>query len=362
MAPAGRKSNKERADSRRLQSAMDDLYSGQDVRNMTGRGYLEARKRLGQKDSSAADRADRALGKETLPRILPRRNLGPLDASRGVKARLALLPGNPHFAEDVALIRKIFELPVDWLDSSYGKELEAIAASRFEDEAMSQRLARDLMALEWLSIHNAEAEGSHDADPLFEGLPAALAESAKAAAVMDLEQIQAPPWVAAQADSDSSESPFQRVCLNLLHRHRLPERIIHNACMHVLTADFRHLDGLEFLGVSVTNGPTFGNRPRSFDITVSGIDEFVNKQDWDAIFDRHVEPRLDDFWENRGQGPQGRAGPDIERLSEFLPMYETMVTKKLGVHHIVEQADELYDESTIRRAMRDLRALLAPDV
>ena len=43
-------------------------------------------------------------------------------------------------------------------------------------------------------------------------------------------------------------------------------------------------------------------------------------------------------------------------------MYETMVTKKLGVHHIVEQADELYDESAIRRAMRDLRALLAPDV
>jgi hypothetical protein len=231
-----------------------------------------------------------------------------LDASRGVKARLALPPGNPHFAEDVALIRKIFELPVDWLDSSYGKELEAIAASRFEDEAMSHRLARDLMAQEWLTVHEAEAEGIHDADPLFERLLASLAESAKAAAVMDLEQIQAPPWVAAQADSDSSESPFQRVCLNLLHRHRLPERIIHNACMHVLTADFRHLDGLEFLGVSVTNGPTFGNRPGSFDITVSGIDEFVNKQDWDAIFDRHSSLGWTTFGKIAARGP--RAGQD----------------------------------------------------
>jgi len=120
MAPLGRKSKKDIADSQRLQSAMDDLFPGQDVRNMTGRGYLEALKRLRQKDGPAAKRADRTLDKEVLPRILPRRTLGPIDTSWGLKARLALLPSNPHFAQDVALIRKIFELPEDWLDSSYG--------------------------------------------------------------------------------------------------------------------------------------------------------------------------------------------------------------------------------------------------
>jgi hypothetical protein len=361
MAPLGRKSKKDIADSQRLQSAMDDLFPGQDVRNMTGRGYLKALKDLRSNDSSAADRVDRTLDKEVLPRILPRRTLGPIDTSWGLKARLALLPSNPHFAQDVALIRKIFELPQDWLDSSYGKELAVWTASALQDNATSIALARDVMAQDWLTVHEAEAEGNHDPEPLFEQLPTPLAETAKATALMNLQEIQAPPWVGAQADSDSSESPFQKVCLNLLRRHRLPDHIIHNTCMCVLTSEFRHLDGLEFLGVSVTNGPTFANRPRSFDIQISGIDEFVNKQDWDAIFDRHVQPTQKDLWENRGQGPQGKAAPDIKRLFEYLPLYKKMVTQKLSVQDIFELAPEGFDESPIQRAMGDLRELLAPD-
>ena len=59
---------------------------------------------------------------------------------------------------------------------------------------------------------------------------------------------------------------------------------------------------------------------------MAGIDEFVTRKEWDGVWEGYVRPRQDELWYQRGQGPTGRLAPDLKRLREGLPLYETRLT------------------------------------
>ena len=107
-----------------------------------------------------------------------------------------------------------------------------------------------------------------------------------------------------------------------------------------------------------------------FALVVEGIDEFTTADDWNRIWQDRVKPQQQSFWEARGQRPQGRRGPDLERLRNALPLYKAWLSTGVHGHRSVGAAlDHLQrkgtawedkDIGTARRVVNTLDDLFQP--
>lgn len=104
----------------------------------------------------------------------------------------------------------------------------------------------------------------------------------------------------------------------------------------------------------------------SFGVAVGGLDEFVTRQDWDAIWAEVVQPRQEFLRRFAGQQPQGRHGHDVARMRRWTPLYREIVigggTIEAALLRLSEKgySDPEPDLSTLRAVTNDLNGLLAP--
>ena len=164
-----------------------------------------------------------------------------------------------------------------------------------------------------------------------------------------------------------------RAAARLLERHRIPEHLCHWVMIYILTARKEDICNLKTNKVSVIHGPgevRVAQPEHTVAVVVEGIDEFTTREDWNRIWRDRVRPQQALFWEKRGQRPQGRRGPDLERLTQALPLYEAWIDTEGAGNRSVEAALETLrskgttwddaDMETARRAIRELDDLLQP--
>ena len=90
--------------------------------------------------------------------------------------------------------------------------------------------------------------------------------------------------------------------------------------LFVLNINAQSFVGAWEINHSSENGEKLeGMLVKVFNVTVEGIDEFTTREDWNRIWRDRVRSQQALFWEQRGQRPQGRKGPDLERLKQALP-------------------------------------------
>ena len=92
--------------------------------------------------------------------------------------------------------------------------------------------------------------------------------------------------------------------------------------IYILTARKEDICDLKVTKVSVIHGSgevRVAQPEHTFAVVVEGIDEFTTREDWNRIWRDRVRSQQALFWEQRGQRPQGRKGPGLERLKQALP-------------------------------------------
>ncbi len=75
--------------------ALEALY-GDGIRDLTAEGYIEAIGHLRKADPAAARRVERLLAPMLKEKLFLRRSRAWHETSEGTRARVVLLPGNPH--------------------------------------------------------------------------------------------------------------------------------------------------------------------------------------------------------------------------------------------------------------------------
>jgi hypothetical protein len=143
--------------------------------------------------------------------------------------------------------------------------------------------------------------------------------------------------------------------------------------IYILTARKEGICDLKAAKVSVIHGPgevRVAQPEHTVAVVVEGIDEFTTREDWDRIWRDWVRPQQALFWEQRVQRPQGRKGPDLERLKQALPLYEAWIDTEGAGNQSMEAALEnlqnkgtTWDNAemeTARSVIRDLDDLLRP--
>ena len=344
--------------------ALDTLFEGVQM-DLTADGYLDAMSALRKKRTRAlANRVERALSSR-LDELFPRRRIAWHEASVGTKYRVALLPDNPLFRDDVTVVRRALGIPEDVVGHAVvPDELTLLAAEG------ATAMARRNLAQEWIRRHE-RAHADLPADGLSGGLGAAALESAERAARLDLAAAE-PDWLRPRPNIHSrcaaEETPYHRAVARLIERHRLPPHICGRVQIHVLTNESEDLRGLEPLSVSTIDGPgevQVEQSTHTLAMTVAGIDEYTTKREWGDIWDKYIRPHQDERWYQRGQGPTGRLAPGLKRLSEGLPLYVEWLKGRTVEAALIPVQDE--DKSfwgtntqTANALINDLNDLLQP--
>ena len=217
-----------------------------------------------------------------------------------------------------------------------------------------------------------------DPDQFADGLTEAALAAARESAAEDLSAITDPDWLQTIPARHTScpwheGLPLHRAAARLLERHRLPEHLCYWVMIYILTARKKDICNLKATKASVIHGPgevRVAQPEHTFAVVVEGIDEFTTREDWNRIWRDRVRPQQELFWEQRGQRPQGRKGPGLERLKQALPLYEAWIDTEGAGNRSVEAALETIrskgttwddaDMETARRVIRDLDDLLQP--
>jgi len=321
-----------------------------------------------------AKRVARAL-QPTRDQVFPRRRIPWHETSIGRRYRLALLPDNPDFRRDVALVRGALSLPEDQFgceeDNPIRVQLAKSPLFGEEGDDLIQYLAVRVLARKWLALHQETFCGSAR-----EGTTDGLTPGAIAAArhtKLKLDGLEGTDWLQAEPPAHPDclwdrQLPLHLAAALLLGRRRLPLHLCPLVMIHILTKSRDDLLGLEPEQVlTFTDSREIRVEPltHTISVLVQGIDEYTTKADWDQMWNERVEPVLEEFWEERGQRPRGQQAHRLERLKEGLPLYE----KYLELGSIDQVLEELQhadlplgnlDDGTARRVIRDLRELLEP--
>jgi hypothetical protein len=353
-----------------VEEALEILY-GSGIRDLTAEGYEEAMRKLRQDDPGKARRVERMLSNVLSTRAFPRRGRPWYETSEGTRARLALLPGNPHVELDVSSIREVLGIPEGQIHATEDDPPWKDVSSLVRPQAI-RRVVEGNMVGEWLHLHRQAARGQLPKvkQAGYTLLSASLRKSAVKSARVSLQVIKGPDWLRFPPDKmelpHQPMAPIDLAASMLAVRHRLPLRITTSLTFYILTLDPSWITGLQPVDVEVAYGESDSD-PAAFTITVKGIDEFITKDDWDLIWSRYVKPRQDSSWQQRGMRPQGRRTVDIERLKKVLPLYRRIVLEDLEEKDILREVPEDWDEhdlnldqETIRRAIHALKALLPP--
>ena len=358
-----------------LEKALETLY-GNGVCVLTYEGYHDAMRRLRRQDKARAKRVERILAPFLAERIFPRRQREWHETSEGTRARLLLLPGNPHVQADVRSIREVLRIPLDQIHATEGdaiwKQLEDVVRP-----GRVRGVVEGHLASLWLNLHRKPAVGQAMDEEGNEMLSAEMRQSAVSSADVDLQAENVPEWLQCplpptrRAHSESI-APLDRAAARLAKRHNLQQTAVPPLTFHILTQDPDWITGLDPLQIGISYGDDPHSDPGAFTVSLRELDEFVTKEDWDRIWTEYIRPRQEDSWEQRGMKPQGRRTVDLRRLQEALPLYHKMVVeecamKDLFYHSVGEWRDKEtveatfnWDQETIRRAVLDLQTLLNP--
>lgn len=352
--------------------AREILY-GPGVKNFTVEGYQEAIGLLRASAPALARRVERALKSYLATRIFPRRQRRWQDTSEGLRARLMLLPENPHVEQDASAIRTVLGITPDLLDGPYaGEAWEKLGKMMLEPDQRRAVFQLNLVAW-WRSAHEKTAMGyviaGEDAAEL-QALLLGAFDIAVASARIDLSAgAGAPDWLC--HPGLGSAAPLNRAVVALLVRHRLPPTRSLEAALaaYVLTSDRTYLEGRDFAltlldMASLTDAAS--DAGGTFTVIVGGLDEYVGRDDWMRIWDRGVRPRQEWLWRARGGRPSGKHGPDLERLHEGIPLYrEWLRDPSRNLERVLSDVSESGIEvkmevTTVRHVLRDLEDLLRP--
>ncbi len=353
-----------------VNEALRKLY-GEGGRDLTSEGYQEALRQLRKADSAGADRVERVLAPYLKARIFRRRQREWHETSEGTRARLALLPGNPHVQADVHTIREVLGIPAGHVHAVEDDPTWKLLSKMVKPQDVRRVVEGNLVGW-WLHLHREAAMGQMTGEEDEAGLPPELRASAVASAQVYLKASHVPAWLQRRPDGpqpyDKPSVPIDWASGRLGERHRLPWHVVVSLPFYILTQDPDWLTGLEPLQVEAAPGDSTSGDPEAFTVSVKGIDEFITHEDWDRIWTHFVKPRQEYRWKQRGMKPQGRRTVDIARLQEALPLYREMVSKGWEIKDLLGKsckdwgADMLidWDQETKRRVVRDLDELLVP--
>ena len=356
----------------RPDDALNELY-GDRVFDLTSEGFGNAIGKLRSRDLTRARQVERLLAPLLKERVFPRRSKPWRGSSVGTRARLALLPQNPHLQADIEFVREVLGVPDDQIkptdDYILWRKLEGVIRPGVHRQAVER-----LLAGPWLLVHRMSAQSRTLDDPSARmlrpdvpgvDLPPDLGDTAEASAQVDLTGNGMPEWLRRSPDNlDSTrrhEAPIDWASARLLERHHLPKRLAGVMVAYILTLNPDWIEGLEPLEVKVTHPGGSATDRQDFAVVVKGLDEYVTKADWGRIWETYVNPWQQEFWKARGQKPQGRRAVDLNRLKKSMPMYVEMVQDGISETELFGRPHMESDQETIRRALRDLRTLLEPE-
>ena len=345
-----------------IEEALHALY-GEGLRDLSPGGYGAALGELRKVNPNLASRAERVLEPYLAKHVFPRRRRQWHDTSEGMRARLELLPGNPHFDVDVKTVREALGIPKGQTQA-FAEDSDAteVAVSP-PAEVMRRGTDRHLAGI-WMYLHKAAAQGDTPHIDLVDELRQDLRESAVASAQVRID-LAPVDWLRetprGPAPYDGFGAPLEWATGRLIERHRLPWKAAIPVMLHVLTLDPAWITELEPLHVDIIHSDPASSSadPESFTVSLKGIDEYVTREDWERVWTDFVHPWQEHIWSKRGGTAKGRRR-DVRRLREFLPVYRDMVGLSLSKSDVVARAHGDSDQETIRRAMSDLQSLLRP--
>ncbi len=346
------------------------LLYGNEARDFTFHGYYEAIKRLRFSDRTLARRVERILAPILKKRFFLRRQREWYNTSEATRARLALLPGNPHVQADVRTVREVLHIPPGHIHTTQ----EHLLWKQLQDIIRPERVRRVVegnLVGEWLNIHRKAASGRTIEEEDSQMLSTGMGKSAMSSASVDLRASEVPEWLRRPLGEPGSykdmAAPIDWAAGRLIERHNLPRHALTAITMFTLTQDHSWIEGLEPLRIDITRGHDPSSDPEAFSISVKSIDEFTTKEDWDRVWTNHVKPRQKFLWEKRGMSPQGRRTRDIARLKKALPFYQKMVEANLDFKNLYHSPEAFVDEATLewniedlRRTIHDLERILTP--
>ena len=286
----------------RLEDALNELYGGDRVRDLTDEGYRRAITKLRRSNPTRARQVERILAPFFGRRVFPRRSIPWQSSSMGTRARLALLPQNPHLQADLQIVRTVIGVPDGQIQATDAHPLWRRLEGVVQPKAI-RRAVEGLLAGPWLHVHRQEAQrGVVDGPgaqrsipdaPEFD-LPAELRDTAVASAWVDLSGNEMPEWLRRSPDMVESpgllEAPIDWASAALLERHHLPKRLAGPMTACVLTMNLDWIASLEPLEVEVTHPGGSYTLSRNFTVAVRGLDEYVTKADWVRVWEAYVKP------------------------------------------------------------------------
>lgn len=352
-----------------VQAVLTAVY-GPPPWDLRGETVVERLTDLRQRDMPLAKRFERVLRSPVGQRLFPGQLVPWQETSQGLRARLALLPRNPHLELDIRIVRQALGIPDKHLRAAPGDAIWQAAARLAKPEAIRQ-VVEDELAAEWLYAHREAAGHPFPGwDPV--RLPESALKVARASAAVDLANMPGHAWLqAAPADGAPADAgvPIERAVARLIERHRLPptRAAVGRLSRHLLTGNPAWLEGWDFsIALVQPPGQPLDVGYDSASVTVVGLDAYVTREDWNEIWERVVKPRQALALASRGQ-PEAR-GPRTGRiwaLKQVLPIYRTMILNDLTVlqalRRLAEGGDQAkWDRSTVYRGVRELGLLLRP--
>ena len=345
------------------------------LRELLGEGPLDitqenvsrALKQLKEEDPVGGDlrgrRIQRALDGLLKKKVFRRRKLKLEQTTAGTKARVALLPENPHLYSDVEDMRWALGIPKDHIHVEKTSRRSPPLGSL--DPMRLIRLEEGELASRWMWVHRQ----AHLGHPISMGdddtLPKEMWESAEASCRVLLDRIDVSEWLrrppAGPEPYSENGAPFDRAIGRLMERYGLPWHLSSPLSFYVLTRDLDRVTNMEWMTVSVTYEESPALRdPDAFSLHVLGLDEYVTKKDWDRVWNRYVRPRQELLWKERGSRPRTVRGFSLKDLRQFLPSYGRKVNLGFAIKRLQAETLMEKDQESIRRSMRILEKLLAP--
>ncbi len=353
----------------RNEDDLSKLY-GSGVRDFTSDGYVEKLSQLRKKDAAGARRVERALDDHLKQHVFPRRQREWCQTSEGIRARLALLPRNPHIQLDVRTIRDILGISADHFKACEDSPLWKEISSQAKPESV-RRIFEGNIVGPWIILHRQAANSFIDDD--MEDLLAHLSLEQRNSAIntsqINLRVDSVPDWLRCPPNGpelyNNTKVPIDWVAGRLVERHFLPWRAASPLALFILTENPDWITNIEPMNVEVSYDDNTLEDPDAFTITVKEIDEFVRKADWVHIWDEYILRRQRKMLEKRGKKPRGRRTVDIDRLKDNISLYNQMVFDGKLIADFLKESISLElddtDQETIRRTINDLDDLLDPN-
>jgi hypothetical protein len=304
-----------------------------------------------------------------LQKVLPRRRKGIEHSSYYRSMRANLLPVNPHFQRDVADLRQLLQIPAGHIAITDFEEPSAKGEHPY-DKNGSARVAQ--AAGHWLHIHRSVALNKtwevDDLPPVPEWLPHSASIMIEFGQAAPLDWLKQNPIIPSLYASYFQLSvPLDYCVARLIERYRLPWLCGCALEFFILTLNAKYLKHIFPFDVLIE--PVDVSVGMGYRITIDWIDEFTTERQWREIWRKAMVPRLERFWEERGEYPYSKR-PEVESLTEswVIELYKLIVEQpETGIDSALEQLalnEKLPagggDRTTAYRAVRRLERLMEP--